>query len=144
MSFLKKNYIHCYTFRALIHLTAVTFNPNFAHEGTGIQRLVSSWVLLSVRAEPHSNPGHFILAPEFLTMHIYFSVAQWWRTCVPVQEAQETQVRSLGWEDLLEEDTATHSSILAWRIPRTEEPFYGSIKWSAQWNFFASELQLLI
>ena len=30
---------------------------------------------------------------------------------------QETQVRSLGWEDLLEEGTATHSSILAWGIP---------------------------
>ena len=29
----------------------------------------------------------------------------------------ETQVRSLGWEDPLEEGTATHSSILAWRIP---------------------------
>ena len=35
---------------------------------------------------------------------------------------QETQVRSLGWEDPLEEGTATHSSILAWRIPWTEEP----------------------
>ena len=35
---------------------------------------------------------------------------------------QETQVRSLGWEDLLEEGMPTHSSILAWRIPRTEEP----------------------
>ena len=35
---------------------------------------------------------------------------------------QETQVRSLGWEDLLEKEMATHSSILAWRIPRTEEP----------------------
>ena len=35
---------------------------------------------------------------------------------------QETQVRSLGWEDLLEKGMATHSSILAWRIPRTEEP----------------------
>ena len=34
---------------------------------------------------------------------------------------QETWVRSLGWEDPLEEDVATHSSILAWRIPRTEE-----------------------
>ena len=32
---------------------------------------------------------------------------------------QETWVRSLGWEDLLEKGTATHSSILAWRIPRT-------------------------
>ena len=35
---------------------------------------------------------------------------------------QETRVPSLSWEDLLEEDMATHSSILAWRIPWTEEP----------------------
>ena len=35
---------------------------------------------------------------------------------------RETWVRFLGWEDPLEESMATHSSILAWRIPRTEEP----------------------
>ena len=35
---------------------------------------------------------------------------------------QETQVRSLGWEDPLEEGMATHSSILAWRVPWIEEP----------------------
>ena len=35
---------------------------------------------------------------------------------------QETQVQSLGQEDSLEEGMATHSSILAWRIPWTEEP----------------------
>ena len=34
----------------------------------------------------------------------------------------ETLVRSLGWEDPLEEGRATHSSVLAWRIPWTEEP----------------------
>ena len=34
----------------------------------------------------------------------------------------ETGIRSLGWEDLLEKEMATHSSILAWRIPWTEEP----------------------
>ena len=34
---------------------------------------------------------------------------------------RETWVRSLGWEDPLEEEMATHSSILAWRIPGTEE-----------------------
>ena len=34
---------------------------------------------------------------------------------------QETQVQSLGWEDLLEKGIATHSCILAWRIPWTEE-----------------------
>ena len=35
---------------------------------------------------------------------------------------QETQLQSLGWEDPLEEGMETHSSILIWRIPRTEEP----------------------
>ena len=35
---------------------------------------------------------------------------------------RETWVRSLGWKDPLEKGKATHSSILAWRIPRTEEP----------------------
>ena len=34
---------------------------------------------------------------------------------------QEMQVRSLGWEDFLEKKIATHSSILAWKIPWTEE-----------------------
>ena len=35
---------------------------------------------------------------------------------------QETQVQSLGQEDVLEKEMATHSSILAWKIPWTEEP----------------------
>ena len=35
---------------------------------------------------------------------------------------QETQFQSLGREDLLEKEMATHSSILAWEIPQTEEP----------------------
>ena len=35
---------------------------------------------------------------------------------------QETQAQSLGWEDPLVKGMATHSSILAWRIPSTEEP----------------------
>ena len=35
---------------------------------------------------------------------------------------QNTRVLSLGWEDPLEKETATHSSILAWEIPQTEEP----------------------
>ena len=35
---------------------------------------------------------------------------------------QETRVHSLGWKDLLEKEMATHSNILAWRIPQTEEP----------------------
>ena len=39
-----------------------------------------------------------------------------------MQEMQETQVLSLGWKDLLEKEMAIYSSILAWRIPWTEEP----------------------
>ena len=39
-----------------------------------------------------------------------------------MQETQETWVLSLGWEDLLEEEMAAHSSILAWKIPWTEDP----------------------
>ena len=39
-----------------------------------------------------------------------------------MQETQETQVRSLSWGDPLEEEMTTHSSILAWEIPWTEEP----------------------
>ena len=41
---------------------------------------------------------------------------------LPMQEMQETQVQSLGWEDALEKEMAPHSSILAWKIPWTEEP----------------------
>ena len=39
-----------------------------------------------------------------------------------MQEMQKMQVQSLGWEDPLEEEMATHSRILAWRIPWVEEP----------------------
>ena len=40
--------------------------------------------------------------------------------CLPAM--QETWVRSLGWEDPLEKEKATHSSTLPWKIPWTEEP----------------------
>ena len=39
-----------------------------------------------------------------------------------MQGMQETGILSLGWEDALEEGMATHSSIVTWRIPWTEEP----------------------
>ena len=46
-------------------------------------------------------------------------VAQQERICLPMSE---TQVRSLGLEDLLEKEIATYSSILAWKIPWAEKP----------------------
>ena len=44
-------------------------------------------------------------------------VTHWLRTCLPVQETEEMWVQSLGQEDPLKEEMATHSNILAWRIP---------------------------
>ena len=44
------------------------------------------------------------------------------RTVKNLPAIQETQVQPLVWEDPLEEEIVTHSSILAWRIPQTEEP----------------------
>ena len=69
-----------------------------------------------------------------------------------MQEAYKTQVRSLGWEDSLQEGMATHSSILAWRIPWTEETgrlqSIGSQRVRHDWSDLAStqshnELQYL-
>ena len=40
-----------------------------------------------------------------------------------MQELQEMWVQSLGWEDPLEQEMATHSSTLAWKMPWTEEPW---------------------
>ena len=47
---------------------------------------------------------------------------------------QETQVQSLGWEDLLENEVATHSGILAWEIPWTKEPHRLQSKGSQSWT----------
>ena len=53
---------------------------------------------------------------------IYSSVAQQVKQLPAMQETQEMQAQSLGGEDPLEEEMAIHSSILAWKIPRTEDP----------------------
>ena len=60
--------------------------------------------------EPYSQINNDIRVPL---------VAQQERTLLPMQG---TWVQSLGWKDPLEKEIATHSSILAWRIPGTEEP----------------------
>ena len=49
-------------------------------------------------------------------------MAQWVKNPAAVLETQQTQVQSLGQEDPLEEEMATHSNILAWKILWTEEP----------------------
>ena len=49
-------------------------------------------------------------------------MAQWVRNPPAVQKAHKTWVQPLGGEDLLEKEMATNSSVLAWKIPLTEEP----------------------
>ena len=61
---------------------------------------------------PKSEPVQSIFFPRSLVAH----------TVKNLSAMQETPVWSLGWEDTLEEGMATHSSILAWRIPWTDEP----------------------
>ena len=57
------------------------------------------------------------------TLVIWASLmAQLKKNLPAMQERQEKQVQSLGREDSLEEEMATHSNILAWKIPWTEEP----------------------
>ena len=48
-------------------------------------------------------------------------MAQWVKNSPEMQETQKVWVQALCWEDPLEKEMATHSSILAWRIPWTEE-----------------------
>ena len=67
--------------------------------------------------ESGSSPGEGIGYPLWHSWA--FLVAQ---TVKNLATTRETWVRSLGWEDPLEEGMATHSSIITWRIPWTEEP----------------------
>jgi len=68
-------------------------------------------------------------ANHFIPFRVQFGNSSWWHQASLVAQMvknppamQETQVRSLGREDPLEKGMATHSNILFWRIPWTEEP----------------------
>ena len=59
---------------------------------------------------------------DFTSLHAPRQASLVAQTVKNLPAMQETWVRSLGWEDSLEKGVATHSSILAWRVPWTEEP----------------------
>ena len=62
---------------------------------------------------------------------------------LPRQELQETWVLFLGQEDPLEEEMSTHSSILAWRIPWTEDPWWATVHGvSKSWTWLSMHVQL--
>ena len=64
--------------------------------------------------------SHFSLLPSF--SHLPQPVRAFLVAVKDLPAMQESWVRSLGWDDVLEKGLATHSSTLAWRIPWTEEP----------------------
>ena len=70
--------------------------------------------LISHFSPTHPRPFHCVFRNSWASL-----VAQ---TVKRLSAMQETQVRSLGWEDPLEKEMAAHSSILAWKIPWTVEP----------------------
>ena len=80
--------------------------------------------LISFQVSFHSNPTEkqcqrMLKLPHNCTHLTWTSLAQ---TVKHLPTLWETQIQSLGWEDLLEKEMATHSSILAWKIPWMEEP----------------------
>ena len=69
--------------------------------------------------------GEFLLSPgitRLVSVDSASQVVQKERICMPMQETQEMRARFLGRDGLLEEEMATHSSILAWEIPWTDDP----------------------
>ena len=94
--------------------------------GTAKNKIVSSFHDSSVGKESVYNagdagsiPGSGKSAGERISYPLQYSWASLVAQLVKIPPAvRETWVRSLGWEDPLEKGTATHSRILAWRIPR--------------------------
>ena len=128
-------------------------------QSTGSQRVGHGWATFTFALQADSLPS----APpgkSYIISYVYL-VAQMAKN---LPAMQETQVRSLGQEDPLEKEMATHSSILAWRIPWTEEAgglqSMGSQRVRHDWatntdryfnrwfinisSFFSSQFQLLL
>ena len=93
--------------------------------------IAKSWTLLSdwtelMLSSTLTVPFYFLTCSVqgFQFLHIFANtgVSLMAQTLKSLPAVQETQVRSLGWEDLLEKEMATHSSILAWKMPWMEEP----------------------
>ena len=83
-----------------------------SNANTGHAECSSSTILFPV------EPGNAV----FSVSNRASQVGQMQRTCLPVQETQETWVRSLSQKDPLGKEMATHASILVWEIPWTKEP----------------------
>ena len=105
-------------------------------------------IALAITCKSHCNKIFFLLSQIYLicwTTSCNFKF-NWLRLCIRLvaqlvknpPAVRETWVRHPGWEDPLEKGKATHSSILAWRIPRTVESM-GSQRIRQDWVTFISE-----
>ena len=86
-------------------------------------------IIIYILSCKHSKRFHVLSISDsrlLLFPQMFFSLFSWASLVAQLVKNQpamwETWVQSLGWEDPLEKGMATHSSILAWRIPWTEEP----------------------
>ena len=86
------------------------YNPHFTEEETEAQHAVVTFITITYMRSGRAGIG---TSPSLVVL-----------TVKNLPAMQETQVQSLGCEDPLEKGMATHSSILAWKIPWTEEPVF--------------------
>ena len=77
--------------------------------------------LLAVQGTLKSLLQHHSSKASVLQCSAFFGASMVAQVVKRLPAVQETQVQSLGWEDPLEKEMATHSSTLAWKIPWTEE-----------------------
>ena len=100
-----------------------SFNISLSNENSGLISFRMDWLdLLAVQGTLESLLHHHSSKASSLRCSAFFMTSLVAQMVKRLPAIQETQVLSLGWEDLLEKEMATHSSIPAWRIPGTEEP----------------------
>ena len=108
--------------------TLMRLHPNIKVFGSSCLKNVSSLLFYSFQICFALSSGNlwnslvYILTKQYYELYGLPRWRQWYRIHLPMQEMQETRVQSLGQEDLLEQEMSTHSIILAWKIPWTEEP----------------------
>ena len=128
----------------VIGQVSIVFLHMRAHTHTHTHTILHSTRVFSWSHQLQGRPvsslstTHIMLSFSFHTFTCVFplpGMARWLRgkesTC-QCRMTHETWVQSLGWEDLLEEEMATHSSILAWEILWTEEP--GGLQSMGSWR----------
>ena len=80
------------------------------------------FILYAISTQNRDSISIFIVTIKYLKVSLYNMRAPLAQAVNNLSTMQETQVRSLDWEDPLEKGAETHFNILSWRIPWTEEP----------------------